>query len=193
MPAAPATTPDLDDGTIGSGAGRLGAWLVAALFLVLGTGGGLIAWLRNGEGADVEQVISALAIAAVGILAAIVHGRALVVLRRARQTDREIEREHVATRAALERAAAVPSLAEPVPGEAEDGLREPSSERRRDEALSWQIEQVAGNIEADLALVQDLKRAHGRAKLAEAWRQSCSPKVSRAVAELADLVAPRKE
>jgi type II secretory pathway pseudopilin PulG len=193
MPAAPATTPDRDAGAAGANFNQLGAWLVTALFLVLGIGGGLIAWLRHGEGADIEQVISALAIAVVGILAAIVHGRALVVLRRAQQTEREIEREHVATRVALERAAAVPLLAGSIPEEGEDGPRAPEPKRRQDELLTWQIEQVAGNIEADAALIQDLKRTHGREKLAEAWRRSCSPKVTRAVAELADLVFPRKE
>ena len=193
MPAAPATTPDRDAGAAGFSFGRLGAWLVMALFLVLGIGGGLIAWLRYGEGAEIEQVISALAIAVVSILAAIVHGRGLVVLRRAQQTERMIEREHVVTREALERAAAVPSLTESVPDEREDGPRAPEPKRRQDELLTWQIEPVAGNIEADAALIPDLKRTHGRAKLAKAWRRSCSPKVSRAIAELADLVSTRKE
>ena len=172
--------------------GRVAAWGVAAIFLTLGIGGALVSWSRYTAGAGTEQVLSGLAIATVGILAAIVHGRALIALKSAEQTEVEIEREHIATRLALEQAAAVPPLRQPLQSDGGIGPGLRGSRRQADELLSWQLEQVADNIEADAALIRDLKRAHGPAKLAKAWERSCSPRTSDAVAELAELVPPRK-
>jgi hypothetical protein len=196
MPAAHATRIGLDTEPDGRRSGRLGAWLIAAGFLVLGIGGGVVAWLRLNQEAGIEQVISALAIAVVGILGAIVHGAGVLAARRARHSQHELDRERSLARQALDRAAEIRAQSA---GKIRDDLSVPGSiggdPHGRSGSLGWQVEQVARNLEADAQLLEDLLLSHRRAEVAEAWRklEAGSPETRRAMQRLIELSSCAKD
>ena len=176
--------------------GRLGAWLIAALFLALGIGGGLTAWSRESEGASIEQIVSALAIAVVGILAAVVHSAAFLAARRARESRDELDQERKQARQALDEAAEI--QAQPgtrgghdLPGP-DEVLGNPDSNGG---TLEWQVERVARYFEADAALLEDLARSHGQTKVAKAWRkhEGKSQTTRQAMQELIELSSSSKD